>query len=44
VAADLLNDRMIPFLDEHGVMLQRLLTDRGLSIAVRRNVTNTNCT
>jgi hypothetical protein len=44
VAADLLNDRMIPFLDEHGVMLQRLLTDRGLSIAVRRNVTNTSCT
>jgi hypothetical protein len=44
VGADLLNDRMIPFLDEHGVMLQRLLTDRGLSIAVRRNVTNTNCT
>lgn len=29
VAADLLNDRVIPFFDEHGVALQRVLTDRG---------------
>lgn len=28
-AADLLNDRVVPFFDEHGVRLQRLLTDRG---------------
>ena len=28
-AADLLNDRVIPFLDEHDVPLQRVLTDRG---------------
>ena len=28
-AADLLNDRVIPFYDEHGVLLQRVLTDRG---------------
>ena len=28
-AADLLNDRVIPFYDEHGVVLQRVLTDRG---------------
>ena len=28
-AADLLNDRVIPFYDEHGVILQRVLTDRG---------------
>src|SRR4051794_41654673 len=28
-AADLLNDRVIPFYDEHGVALQRILTDRG---------------
>jgi transposase InsO family protein len=27
--ADLLNDRVIPFYDEHGVVLQRVLTDRG---------------
>jgi transposase InsO family protein len=29
VAADLLNDRVIPFFDEHGVPLSRILTDRG---------------
>jgi transposase InsO family protein len=29
VAADLLNDRVIPFFDEQGVTLQRVLTDRG---------------
>jgi transposase InsO family protein len=28
-AADLLNDRVVPFYDEHEVKLQRLLTDRG---------------
>src|SRR6478609_4268837 len=28
-AADLLNDQVIPFYDEHGVVLQRVLTDRG---------------
>ncbi|HUJ81963.1 MAG TPA: IS481 family transposase [Candidatus Acidoferrales bacterium] len=29
VAADLLNDRVIPFFDEHGIALNRILTDRG---------------
>jgi transposase InsO family protein len=29
VAADLLNDRVIPFFDEHEIPLQRVLTDRG---------------
>ena len=29
MAADLLNDRVIPFFDEQGVTLQRVLTDRG---------------
>jgi transposase InsO family protein len=28
-AADLLNDRVIPFYEEHDVVLQRILTDRG---------------
>jgi hypothetical protein len=28
-AADLLNDRVLPFYDEHEVRLQRVLTDRG---------------
>src|SRR5579883_2609950 len=29
VAADLLNDRVIPFFDQHGVPLNRILTDGG---------------
>src|SRR5579864_8808586 len=29
VAADLLNDRVVPFFDEHAVPLNRILTDRG---------------
>jgi len=29
VAADFLNDRVIPWYDEHGVRLLRILTDRG---------------
>jgi hypothetical protein len=29
VAADLLNDSVIPFFDEHRIPLQRILTDRG---------------
>ena len=29
MAADLLNDRVLPFFDEHEVRLQRVLTDRG---------------
>jgi transposase InsO family protein len=28
-AADLLNDRVVPFFEEHGIKLQRVLTDRG---------------
>jgi transposase InsO family protein len=28
-AADLLNDRVVPFFDEHGIILTRVLTDRG---------------
>jgi transposase InsO family protein len=28
-SADLLNDRVIPFFDKHGILLLRLLTDRG---------------
>ncbi|HAH86242.1 MAG TPA: IS481 family transposase [Armatimonadetes bacterium] len=29
VAADLLNDRVLPFFEEHGIPLLRILTDRG---------------
>jgi hypothetical protein len=28
-AADLLNDRVVPFFDSHGIPLARVLTDRG---------------
>ena len=28
-AADLLNDWVVPFFDEQGIKLQRILTDRG---------------
>jgi transposase InsO family protein len=28
-AADLLNDRVVPFFDEHGIRISRVLTDRG---------------
>lgn len=29
VAADILNDRVVPLYEEHGIRLQRILTDRG---------------
>lgn len=29
VAAEILNDRVVPLFEEHGVQLQRILTDRG---------------
>lgn len=29
VAADMLNDRVLPFFEEHGIPLMRILTDRG---------------
>ena len=32
-AADLLNDRVVPFYDQHEVRLCRVLTDRGPNIA-----------
>ncbi len=34
-SADLLNDRVIPFFDEHGVALLRILTDRGTEFCGR---------
>ena len=38
VTVDLLNDRVNPFLDEHDLAFQRVLTDNSLNIAVRLNV------
>src|SRR4026208_729636 len=34
-AADLLNDRVLPFYDEHGIPLSRVLTDRGTEFCGR---------
>ena len=36
-AADLLNDRVIPFFDEHGIPLLRVLTDRGTEYCGRKD-------
>jgi transposase InsO family protein len=36
VAADILNDRVIPFFDEHEIKLLRILTDRGTEYCGRR--------
>ena len=40
-AADLLNDRVIPFYEEHGIPLQRVLTDRGTEYCGTPSATNT---
>lgn len=36
VAADLLNDRVVPFFEEHDISLLRILTDRGTEFCGRR--------
>ncbi len=36
VAADLLNDRVVPFFEEHGIPLLRVLTDRGSEFCGKR--------
>jgi hypothetical protein len=43
-AADLLNDRVLPFFEEQEVKLLRVLTDRGSSTAAIQNDTNTSST
>ena len=40
-AADLLNDRVIPFYEENGIPLQRVLTDRGTELRNPMTATNT---
>ncbi len=42
-AAELLNDRVVPFFDVRAIPLNRILTDRG-SIAAIRSITNTSST
>jgi transposase InsO family protein len=36
-AAEVLNDRVIPFYDEHGIRLSRVLTDRGTEFCGRES-------
>ena len=43
-AADLLNDRVIPFYEEHGIPLQRVLTDRGTEYCGTMTGMNTSST
>ena len=43
VAADMLNDRVLPFFEEQRVPLLRVLTDRGTT-AASVSITNTSCT
>ena len=43
-AADLLNDRVMPFFDEHDIRLQRVLTDRGTEYCGNPSATNTSST
>lgn len=37
VAADLLNDEVVPFYEEHGIKLMRVLTDRGTEFCGRKD-------
>src|SRR5438046_7215075 len=34
-AAEILNDRLVPFYDEHGIRFSRMRTDRGIQFSVR---------
>jgi len=40
-AAEILNDRVLPFFADHGIALSRVLTDRGTDIAAIRSITST---
>ncbi len=41
VAAEMLNDRVVPFFEEHQIPLLRILTDRGTEFCGRKKHTNT---
>ena len=43
-AAELLNDRVIPFFDEHEIPLCRVLADRGTEYVATPSTTSTSCT
>ncbi|EMM81812.1 hypothetical protein LEP1GSC037_5451 [Leptospira interrogans str. 2006001854] len=43
VAADMLNDKVVPWFEEEGVRLLRILTDRGPNIVEIESIMNSNC-
>jgi hypothetical protein len=43
VAAEMLNDKVLPFFEGHDVRLLRILTDRGSESCGNLSSTNTNC-
>ena len=43
-AADLMNDRVVPFFDEHEIAVSRVLTDRGTEFCGKPEATSTSCT
>ena len=43
-AADLLNDRVLPFFEQHEISLLRMLTDRARNIAATRSTMSMSCT
>ena len=43
-AADLLNDRVVPFFEEHEISLLRMLTDRGTEYCGNRGTMSTSYT
>lgn len=44
VAADMLNDRVVPFFEQHDLRVMRMLTDREPSIAATARPTSSSCT
>ena len=43
VAAELVNDRVLPFFEQHGLVLTRVLTDRGTEYCGRQTAMNMSC-
>jgi hypothetical protein len=44
VAAEMLNDRIVPFFEEHQIPFLRVLTEEAQHTVAPGNITNTNCT
>jgi hypothetical protein len=44
VAAEMLNDRIVPFFEEHQIPFLRVLTEEAQNTVAPGNITNTSCT